>query len=69
MIPSVTRFLRKKIMDFDTATHEEMNGFMDHLASVSPVIIAERQRIDSVELMCEQLELDKKIEFSDERAV
>jgi len=54
-------------MDFDTMTTEEMDAYMDHLASVSRVIIDERRRIDAVELICEQIELDRGIQYVDDR--
>ncbi len=54
-------------MNFDTATTEEMNAFMDNLSRVSAIIIDERRRIDAVELICEQIELDRGVQSIDDR--
>lgn len=57
----------REIMNFDEMTVEEMDQYMDHLASVSRVIIDERRRMDAVELIGEQIQLDLGIQFQDDR--
>lgn len=56
-------------MDFDTATMEEMDAYMDNLTRVSRIIIDERRRMDAVELIGEQIELDLGIQFIDDRDI
>lgn len=63
----VCQFCKGSEMNFDTATTEEMNAFMDNLSRVSAIIIDERRRIDAVELICEQIELDRGVQSIDDR--
>ena len=56
-------------MDFDTMTTEEMDAYMDNLSRVSTIIIDERRRIDAVELIGEQIQLDLGVQFIDDRDI
>ncbi len=56
-------------MNFDEMTMEDMDRYMDNLSRVSTIIIDERRRIDAVELIGEQIELDQNIEFVDDRII
>jgi hypothetical protein len=54
-------------MNFDEMTVEEMDQYMDNLDRVSTIIIDERRRMEAVELIGEQIQLDLNIEFVDDR--
>ena len=57
----------REIMNFDTMTDAELDAHLENLTFVSKIIIDERRRIDAVELIGEQIQLDLGIQFQDDR--